>query len=386
MNALREAGHQVVAVAPEDTYSRKLWKEGYFHRPFPLDAASTNPMLELRSILSLRGVLDAERADAVLSFTPKGNIYSGLALAGRSTTFIANLSGLGRAFAGESRLRWLVKPLYKRALARASAVLFQNGEDLRYMVGSGLVDATKAQRVPGSGVDLRKFAPQNDSLADGYKRIVFLFVARLLWAKGIDEYVEAARIIKMRHGDICFRVLGPLEQSKAGVPKKNLDAWVRDGTIEYLGIADDVREYLKAADCIVLPTYYREGVPRSLLEAAAMAKPVIATDIAGCRDAVTDVDTGFLCRPQDVSDLVAAFEKFIALSTAERRQMGARGRTKMEAEFDETVVIDRYLNLVCASACCTARSASAGAAAITPNSSPVKTAAGKTRIGLGLVG
>jgi glycosyltransferase involved in cell wall biosynthesis len=346
MDALQQHGHEVVAVAPVDAYSRKLVEAGFAHRHVPLDPMSVNPLRALQSILHLRRLFRDEQVDAVLSFTPKGNVYSGLAIADSSTTFVANLSGLGRAFSKGSWLPWVAMAMFKRALLRATAVLFQNGEDLRLLVGKGIVDGAKARRVPGSGVDLQKFSLRNDNYARDGEDVVFLLVARLLWEKGIREYVEAARRLKLRHPRIRFQVLGPFEAGSTGVPPETMDAWMAEGVIEYLGVADDVRAAMEASDCIVLPTYYREGVPRSLLEAAALGKPVITTDLAGCRDAVNDGATGYLCSPRDVEDLIATLEKVVMLPAHERVRMGRCGREKMELEFDETFVIDQYIGLV----------------------------------------
>jgi glycosyltransferase involved in cell wall biosynthesis len=309
-----------------------------------------------------------ERIDAVLSFTPKGNVFSGLAIADPSVTFVANMSGLGRAFSKNSWLLWVAMAAFKRALLRATAVLFQNGDDLRLLVNRGIVDAEKARRVPGSGVNLRRFSFRSSSRNRDGENLEFLFVGRLLWEKGIGEFVRAARNLKVRYPRVRFRALGPLEPGPAGVPQETIDAWTGEGVIEYLGVAEDVRPTMEAADCIVLPSYYREGVPRSLLEAAALGRPVITTNMAGCRDAVSDGATGYLCGPRDVEDLIATLEKFIMLPVHERAEMGRRGRAKMELEFDEAFVIDQYMGLVSRT---TSRSASSTNAVAVAKSRPV---------------
>jgi len=346
MDALQQEGHEVVAVAPEDAYSRKLVEAGFVHHHVPLDQKSLNPIGALQSILHLRRLFRKERIDTVLSFTPKGNIYSGLAIADPSVTFVANLSGLGRAFSKDSRVLGVTMVAFKWAFLRATAVLFQNGDDLRLLVNRGIVDAAKARRVPGSGVNLRKFSFRNSTRSRDGESLEFLFVGRMLWEKGIGEYVRAARSLKARYPRVRFRALGPLEPGQAGVSQETIDAWTGEGVIEYLGVEEDVRPTMEAADCIVLPSYYREGVPRSLLEAAALGRPVITTNMAGCRDAVCDGATGYLCGPRDVEDLISTLEKFIMLPLHERVEMGRRGRAKMELEFDEAFVIDQYMGLI----------------------------------------
>ena len=346
MYALREMGCEVLAVAPEDEYSRKLIAAGFSHRHIPLDATGVNPVPELQSILSLRRLLYAERIQTVLSFTPKGNVHCGLAIAGSNIAFVPNISGLGRGFSEESGLRWAAKATFKLALRRATTVFFQNDDDMRMLVSMRIVDAAKALRIPGSGVDLRRFSHQNSDAPRDSESLIFLFIARLLWEKGLGQYAAAAKNVRARLPHARFQVLGRLQKGAGGVPKVKIDGWVDEGAIEFLGETDDVRRYIDAADCIVLPSYYREGVPRSLLEAAAMAKPVISCDVAGCRDAVTHNATGYLCRPRDVEDLTVALEKFIGLSALERKAMGLRGRAKMETEFDEMLVINQYLDVV----------------------------------------
>jgi len=345
--ALRDAGHDVVAVAPDGPYAQRIKDAGIQYRHVALSRTGINPFTELYSVLSLRRVFRSEGIDTVLSFTPKGNIYAAFAAGRLPIRIIQTISGLGRVFVRESLLRRVVTTLYRRAFVRAYRILFENRDDRQFFVDRGYVDAGKAERIPGLGVDLVTFKPAaNPSLTKG-DGLVFLLIARLIWEKGLAQYADAARAIRARHPAMRFQILGQLESnSVSALPKETLDEWVKSGAIEYLGVADDVRTHVEAADCMVLPTYYREGVPRSLMEAAAMGKPIITTNISGCSDTVTDGVTGFLCRPQDLDDLVAALERFIALSPAERVEMGQRGRAKMEAEFDEAFVIGRYLSLV----------------------------------------
>jgi glycosyltransferase involved in cell wall biosynthesis len=267
-------------------------------------------------------------------------------LDGRS--FIPNVSGLGRAFIQPGPVTFIVRRMYRTLLRRGYRVIFQNGEDLELFVRQGLVPRALAERVPGSGVDLAWFdsSPAQNALGGGAGGQVFLMVSRAMWDKGLGEYVEAARAIRRQHPGARFQLLGPANVSNpAAVPQDTLHGWIQEGVIEYLGATDDVRPYLRDADCVVLPSY-REGVPRVLLEASAMARPVITTDAPGCRDAVIDGETGFMCRVRDGVDLAAAMRRFLALSPEGRRAMGRSGRAFVEANYDERIVIDRYLALV----------------------------------------
>lgn len=344
IRALAADGHVLCAVGGDGEYAGRMRADGIEHREVVFNGSGTQPLDELRTALALRRVLVRERIDLVLSYTPKGNIYAALALAGRPAAQIMNISGLGMAFARDGLLATVVRTLYRLALRKARWVFFQNDEDMAQFTAAGLVPSSRASRLPGSGVDLQAFAPlpgpHKDRADDGD---LFLMVARLLWDKGIAEFVDAARQVKEHHPATRFRLLGALAPGhSAGVPKATVQDWVAAGVIEYPGSVHDVRPHLAAADCVVLPSVYREGVPRSLLEAAASARPVIATDSVGCRDAVDDGVSGYLCKPRDAADLARQMLRLLALPDAERRAMGAAGRAKMEREFDEARVIDAY--------------------------------------------
>lgn len=360
MQALVAAGHEVLAIGPADDYVDKLAAAGIRHRAIPLAGASVNPLRELRTVWALYRVLRSERVDLVLSYTPKGNIYGAMAAAVNKVPTVPNVSGLGRLFIRHSPLTWLVKQMYRFAFGRARRVFFQNREDMESFVRLGLVGAGKAERLPGSGVDLARFAPAQhtglhpesplqarDDAAPPGEDFVFLLVARLLWDKGVGEYVEAARKVRQKHPAAEFHLLGFVDvQSPSAIPRAQVERWVEEGVIRYLGSTDDVLPCLSNADCVVLPSFYREGVPRALLEAAAMAKPIITTDAPGCRDTVDDGVTGFLCRPRNADDLAEKMLRMIEMDRDHLKAMGQRGHEKMVREFDERIVIGRYLDAI----------------------------------------
>lgn len=348
MTALRRAGHEPVVLAGADDYVGKLGTAGFQHHAIPFTGAGLNPWSEWKTILSLRRALRAEGASIALTYTPKATIYTALAVAGMSTRVVANISGLGRAFVRDDWLTVVVEALYRLALKRTSFVFFQNADDRDFFIRRGLVDAPRALRVPGSGVDLQHFRPPTDAAqVAASPDLHFLMVSRLIWDKGVAEFVDAARRARARNPRLRFTLLGPLDPSPSdGVPEAMLHDWMAEGTVEYAGTTDDVRPYLLAADCVVLPSYYREGVPRSLLEAAAMARPIITTDATGCRNCVQHGVNGYLCRPRDAGDLERQMLAFAALSTEQRIVMGRNSRAKAELEFDEKIVIERYLEVV----------------------------------------
>lgn len=342
MRALHKDGHHVVAIGDPGPFAQRLREQGFEYRAVPFSGAGTRPWRELATVLALRRVFRSEQVDLVLSYTPKGNLYSALAGRGLALAQMMNVSGLGRAATSPGLASHVVDLLYRHTVARAAWVFFQNEDDRRLFVERGYVPQVRTSRLPGSGVDLGAFTPSALPSAD-VGSCVFLMVARLLWDKGVREYVEAARSLRPRWPRARFLLLGPLDASpRSGVPRTVLDAWVAEGVVEYLGEADDIRPHLHAADCIVLPSFYGEGVPRSLLEAAATMRPVITTDSVGCRDAVDAGVTGLLCATRDCADLARQMGALLQMQPQERSSMGMAGRRKMEREFDEQIVIAAY--------------------------------------------
>lgn len=349
MRALQTQGHEVVAVAPHDAaQAARLQAAGVVFAPVAISGAGTDPLRELQSVWALRRVFRQHGVQVVLSYTPKGNLYSALAALTcgvPGVPFVPNVSGLGRAFIRKSWVTVVVKLLYRLTLGRAHKVFFQNLDDMTAFVDSGLAPRERCERLPGSGVDLQRFTfqamPQHAPDAP-----VFLLVARLLWDKGVGEFAEAARLVRQHYPQARFQLLGFLDvDNPSAVPRAQVQAWGEQGVLSYLGPTDDVRPFLKEADAVVLPSY-REGVPRTLLEAAAMGRPVITTDAPGCRDTVVHGQTGLMCRVADAQDLAMQMLAFWAMPAADRAVMGERGRLRIEAEFDEQLVLNAYLREV----------------------------------------
>jgi glycosyltransferase involved in cell wall biosynthesis len=225
------------------------------------------------------------------------------------------------------------------ALKRADRVFFQNEDDRSTFVDRGIVSAQVALRLPGSGVDVTWFSPMPPT---GNSAPVFLMITRLLRDKGVVEFVEAARLVKKKLPLVRFQLLGPLGAvNRTAVTRAEVQEWIDEGSIEYLGETDDVRPFLQRADCVVLPSY-REGSPRSLLEAASAGRPIVASDIPGCREIVENGQTGLLCRPRDSADLAEKMEMIAGLPDKTRQEMGQKGRRKVEREFAEAIVLDQY--------------------------------------------
>lgn len=345
IRALVAEGYEVVAAAPNDEYAPRLAELGCRFVPLAMDNKGTHPGRDLLLFFRFLKLLHRERPDVFLGYTVKPNIYGSLAAHVLGIPVVNNIAGLGAVFIRDNWLTRLVRRLYKVALSRSHHVFFQNNEDLQMFVAQGLVMPNKVSRLPGSGVDLTvfRYSPMQ-SLENRPFR--FLLVARLLWDKGVGEYVEAARMVRRQYPAAKFQLLGFLDvKNPTAVSSEQMSDWVKEGVVEYLGVVDDVKPHLIAADCVVLPSY-REGVPRSLLEAAAIGRPIVATDAIGCRDAVDDGVNGLLCRVRDANDLAEKMQRMIEMTPSERNSMGDLGRKKMEMEFDEKYVIVRYLQVI----------------------------------------
>ena len=343
IRALQREGYDVAAIAPPDRFSERLIALGVDYYPIAMDKKGVSPLRDLLLLLRYWRLLGRIRPDIYLGYTAKPNIYGSLAAQARGIRVINNVSGLGTAFIRQSWLTRTVKALYRIAFRGSRTIFFQNDEDLGQFVRERIVAPSKARLLPGSGIDLERFTP---GPARSGSPFVFLLIGRLLWDKGVGEYVEAARIVRGTLPDARFQLLGPLDvANRTAVGRSDVESWVSEGLIDYLGEADDVRPHIGEADCIVLPSY-REGLPRTLLEGAAMAKPLIATDVPGCRALVEHGLNGRLCAVRDAKALATAMLEIAGLPAHERAKLGAAGRSKVEAGFGEEKVASLYLDAI----------------------------------------
>lgn len=346
IRALVERDVEVVVASPPDAFSPRLVELGCRHIPFGMDNKGTNPVRDALLFGRYLGLLRRERPDVFLGWTIKPNVYGSLAARTIGIPVINNVSGLGTAFLSRAWLNRVARALYRVAFKRSFRVFFQNNADRALFIDLGLVREDQARLLPGSGVDLVRFAPMPFEAGAASDGPIFLLIGRLLRDKGIQEFVEAARTVRSRSPAARFQLLGFLDvENRTAISRATVEEWVRAGHIEYLGEADDVRPHIAAADCVVLPSY-REGAPRSLLEASSMAKPVIATDVPGCNDVVEDGVTGLLCRAKDSADLAARMLEIAAMTVEERAAMGRAGRYRMELLFDEQFVVSAYLDAI----------------------------------------
>ncbi|MGH8542184.1 MAG: glycosyltransferase family 4 protein [Gammaproteobacteria bacterium] len=339
LRAMVEAGHEVLALAPENDpgVAVALARNGVRYRAVPMARVALHPLADLRTVAELVRILRRFRPDVILAYTMKPIIYGGLAaqLAAVPHRY-AMITGLGYVYTdsgdqGADRrvLRIVSGILYRWALRGIEAVFVYNPDDERELTGRGMVSPRqRVIRVAGSGIDLTHFAEV--ALPSGPP--VFLLIARLLRDKGLFEYVEAARMLKARHPGVRVQLLGPFDLNPTAIDREQLETWVREGVIEYLGETEDVRPSLAACTVYVLPSY-REGVPRTVLEAMATGRAIITTDAPGCRETVVPNENGLVVPVRDPVALALAMERFVSEPGLAAR-MGRRSREIAAARFE----------------------------------------------------
>ncbi|RNI25970.1 glycosyltransferase family 4 protein [Rufibacter latericius] len=340
VKALLAAGHEVVAIAPEDAYSAKLVAEGCKFVHLPMESKGTNPLKDMLLVGKFLKAYKAVQPDVILQYTIKPNIYGSIAakLAGIPT--VNNVSGLGTVFIVQNLVSKIAMALYRFSFQFPAKVFFQNSDDQALFLDRKLVRKSITEVIPGSGINTKRYVP-----APVFKRqtpFVFLMVSRALYEKGLVEYVEASKILKAKYPDLRIQLLGGIdEEGNIGIKRVLVEQWDKEGWLEYLGTSDDVPSVMHAADCVVLPSY-REGTPRTLLEAASMAKPIVTTNVPGCKETVVDGYNGYLCEVRNGVNLAAKMEQIYLLSEEALQTMGQNSRRLAEEKFDEKFVIDRY--------------------------------------------
>ncbi|WP_151086378.1 glycosyltransferase family 4 protein [Hymenobacter baengnokdamensis] len=349
VKALRAAGHEVLAIAPPDAYSDRLESElGCRYVPIVMENKGTNPIKDAQLTRRFMRVYQQERPDVVLHFTIKPNIYGTLAARLAGVPSINNVSGLGTVFIVENLVSKVARGLYRLAFRYPHKVFFQNNDDRELFVRYGLIKPALTGLVPGSGVDLVRFKPEPAVEKAPGEPFTFLMVARVLYEKGIVEYFAAAKQVQAAMGadKVRFQLLGGLDEAGGvGVPRATFEQWLTEGHVAYLGTSDDVAAHLHRADCIVLPSY-REGTPKTLLEAAACGKPLVTTDVPGCRETVQNGRNGYLCEVRSASDLADKLLTVAQLPAARLAALGAASRQLAEEKFDEQLVLRQYLAAV----------------------------------------
>lgn len=343
VNSMIAQGYEVYAVAPEDSYSEKLTEAGCKFIPVKMDSRGANPLKDLLLTFELLKIYRKIKPDLIFHFTIKPNIYGTFAAALLRIPAVNNVCGLGTVFLKDNLVSKVAIMMYKLAFRFPRKIFFQNPDDRTLFVERRLAASKKTDVLPGSGINTEYFSPVEKKDSHDF---TFLMISRIIYDKGILEYVNAVKMLRERGVNARFQLLGPKDPAhKRGIPLDVIDSWINDGTIEYLGTTNDVRQAISDADCVVLPSY-REGTPRTLLEAAAMAKPLIATNVPGCTNVVQDDFNGLLCELRDAEDLASKMLKMYNSSAIERAEMGNRGRMKVVNEFDEKIVISKYQDCI----------------------------------------
>ena len=296
----------------------------------------TNPLEDLKLLGTYRTIIRDIKPAIVLTYTIKPNVYAGMACAALGVPYVANITGLGTAVENGGVMQKLTLALYRYGLRRAQKVFFQNTENRDFMLSRGVVSGAY-DLLPGSGVNLNRFQPLPYPHGE---TVDFVFIARIMREKGIEQYLDAAKTLRKKYPYTRFHICGNCEQAY----EQTLRTLQDDGTVIYHGLVDNIAAMHAVCACTVHPTFYPEGMSNVLLESCACARPIITTDRAGCREIVDDGINGYVVRQRDSADLIEKLEKFLALSWEERRQMGLAGRAKVEREFDRNIVIEKYLN------------------------------------------
>ena len=339
LKSLQKEGHEIT-VAIKDEYSEKLLEEGFHFESINLNNNSTNPIKDLKTLYDYYKIYKKLKPDVICHNAIKPNVYGTIAAGMLDIPVINNISGLGTLFIKKSFSTKIAKLLYRFSQRKASKIFFQNEDDLNLFIENKLVDRSRTQLIPGSGVDTSRFIPNEDSKEDG--GFQFLFIGRLIYDKGIREYIEATKLLKNKFPYTVFNILGPLYENNAtAISKETLDNWIKDERIIYLGQTDSVEDVIGLVDCVVLPSY-REGLSKVLIEASSMGLPIVTTNVPGCRDVVIDNETGFLCEVNNSKDLADKMAKVLFMSIEERKVMGVKARKRAIAIFDEKIIIGHY--------------------------------------------
>lgn len=349
---LLEAGHSLFAVCSLNEKDVPLLKELNIELfPIQFNPRAKNPLNDIKLFFTYKRLFERISPDVVLSYNIKPNIYGAMAAKSFKSNIIANITGLGKIFDRDSLLQKLVCKLYRRAFNFEKCfVFFQNNDDRRLFLDKKIIkNEAKTDVLPGSGVDLAFFNPSVVKKTMSSEKIVaFSFLGRLMISKGLRLFIEAANIISKEYDTCVFNIAGSYIEGDADfIQKEELEKAIQNKKIIYYGQVEDVRTFLaEHTDCVVFPSYYREGVPRVLLEAASMGKPIIASDSVGTREPCKDGENGFLVKSKDVEDLVKKMSEFLALSEKAKEDMGIASRRIAENCFSDEIVIEKYINQI----------------------------------------
>ena len=333
IEALLRDGNKVTLSLPDGEFVREFEKLGCEFIDTPIDRRGMNPLRDIKLFKSYKKLLRDLNPDLVITYTIKPNIYGGIACRLAKIPYAVNITGLGSAIENGGFLKKFVLALYRPALKKAKVVFFENSGNRDTLVAAGVVPDGKDVVLNGAGINIDDYPYQPYPETEPIK---FLFVGRVMREKGVDELFEAAKRMKEKFGNkVEFHIVGSFEESY----KPIMDELEKAGIVRYHGYQTDVRRFYQMAHCVVLPSYH-EGMSNVLLEAAASGRPIITTDVPGCREAVLDGESGFLCRARDSDSLLAAMERFASANDNCKKQMGISGRSYIGQRFNKSCVVE----------------------------------------------
>jgi len=342
---LQYKNYEVIVLAQSDEYSQELALLDVQLISMPINSQKLSIFNDLKLLIMYIWYFFKIKPDIYLGYTIKPNLYGSIAAKIFSIPIINNINGLGKAFSSKGLLSSFAKYAYKFALNKSQTIFFQNQEDKDFFISLGIAYDFNARLLPGSGVDLAAF---NEDLffKQSEQPFTFILIARLLKEKGIFEYIHAARLTLKDFPDTKFLLMGIFDENNpSSLTINQINDWQDESVIKFLGAQDDVRPFIAQSDCVVLPSYYNEGTPKCLLEAASMSKPIITTDWKGCRNTVDHGINGFLCKPKDVQDLYLCFNKMVSMSKLDIQKFKSSSRKKAKM-FDEKIVFHKYLESI----------------------------------------
>lgn len=345
MRALQEHNYEVYVLTHTNQFQPEV--EAMKLKVVAVGSGNINPLKVFSYVRKLRRAMKKIDPEICLTFSIRPAIWGNLVARRLRIPVITNITGIGPLFTSKNIVYRIIRSIYPYALQKTRKVFFQNADDRELFINRKFVAAEKTDLIPGSGVDSCKFKPL-PSLKKSDKDFTFLFIGRLIRDKGVLEFLEAAQIIKSKFPNVIFKIIGPLwhQNLKSNqLSKSVIDQYVSDGIIIYDGEKWDVRKDIADADCIVLPSY-REGISNVLLEAAAMEKPCIATNVTGCKEIIADGDTGLLCKVRDSVDLAKKMKQMYQMEKDDLKKMGKKARQKVMLEFDKQIVISKYLDAI----------------------------------------
>lgn len=328
--------NEVIIALPYGELVEPLKEMGCRFIDTPMERRGMNPLKDIMLYQEYRKLLKAEKPDLVITYTIKPNIYGGYACRKQGIPYAVNITGLGTAFQNEGMLKKMVTLMYKKGLKKAKVVFFENEENRQIFVNEGIVQEDITHRLNGAGVNLEKYKVAEYPHGE---KIKFLFMGRVMAEKGIDELFSAMQRLITEGVNCELDVLGGYEENY----KEKIEQYETEGWLKYHGFQNDVRFFIEACHCFVLPSWH-EGMANTNLESAASGRPVITSNIHGCLEAVEDGVTGFLCTVKNVDDLYRVMKRMCALSYEERKAMGLAGRRRMEEIFDKKKVVEATIN------------------------------------------